>query len=48
MGIRTGPKYNFKIVEGDSLSFYAWSRQTLGPPGLALGWTPLIHGNSLR
>ena len=26
----------------DSFSFYAWSRQALGPVGLALGWTPII------
>lgn len=28
----------------DSFSFYAWSRQALGPVGLVLGWTPLLHG----
>ncbi len=32
----------------DSFSFYAWSRQALGPPGLVLGWTPLIHGKVKR
>lgn len=32
----------------DSFSFYAWSRQALGPAGLALGWTPLIHGKVKR
>lgn len=26
----------------DSFSFYAWSRQALGPVGLLLGWTPLL------
>jgi ketosteroid isomerase-like protein len=26
----------------DSFSFYAWSRQALGIPGLLLGWTPLL------
>ncbi len=32
----------------DSFSFYAWSRQALGPPGLVLGWTPIIHGKVTR
>jgi ketosteroid isomerase-like protein len=32
----------------DAFSFYAWSRQALGPVGLALGWTPLIHGKVKR
>jgi ketosteroid isomerase-like protein len=27
----------------DSFSFYAWARQALGPAGLALGWTPMLH-----
>jgi ketosteroid isomerase-like protein len=27
----------------DSFSFYAWSRQALGPIGLALGWTPILQ-----
>ena len=27
----------------DRFSFYAWSRQALGPAGLALGWTPLLQ-----
>ena len=26
----------------DDFSFFAWSRQALGPLGLALGWTPLL------
>jgi ketosteroid isomerase-like protein len=26
----------------DDFSFYAWSRQALGPAGLLLGWTPLL------
>lgn len=31
------------IVEHvDEFSFFAWSRQALGPLGLALGWTPLL------
>jgi ketosteroid isomerase-like protein len=32
----------------DSFSFYAWSRQALGPPGVLLGWTPIIHGKVRR
>jgi hypothetical protein len=31
------------IVEHvDEFSFYAWSRQALGPLGLVLGWTPVL------
>lgn len=26
----------------DRFSYWAWSRQALGPVGLALGWTPLL------
>ncbi|CAN5415080.1 nuclear transport factor 2 family protein [soil metagenome] len=26
----------------DDFSFYAWSRQALGPTGLLLGWTPIV------
>jgi ketosteroid isomerase-like protein len=33
-----------KIAEHrDSFSFWRWSRQALGPAGLALGWTPLLR-----
>jgi ketosteroid isomerase-like protein len=32
----------------DSFSFYAWARQALGPVGLALGWTPIVHGKVKR
>jgi ketosteroid isomerase-like protein len=32
----------------DAFSFYAWARQALGPPGLALGWTPIIRGKVQR
>jgi hypothetical protein len=28
----------------DSFSFWRWSRQAIGPAGLLLGWTPVIHG----
>ncbi|MCW3009389.1 MAG: hypothetical protein JWP17_4015 [Solirubrobacterales bacterium] len=27
----------------DAFSFWAWSRQALGPPALLLGWNPLGH-----
>jgi len=33
------------IAEHDDVfSFWKWSRQALGPAGLALGWTPLLQG----
>jgi len=32
----------------DSFSFYTWSRQALGPPGLLLGWTPIVRGKVQR
>jgi uncharacterized protein len=32
----------------DSFSFYAWSRQALGPAGIALGWTPIVRGRVRR
>jgi ketosteroid isomerase-like protein len=28
----------------DKFSFWNWSRQALGPAGMALGWTPLLRG----
>jgi ketosteroid isomerase-like protein len=40
----------FRFADGliaghrDSFSFYAWSRQALGFPGLLLGWTPIVRG----
>ena len=40
----------FRFREGliaehdDRFSFWRWSRQALGPAGLALGWTPLLRG----
>ena len=39
----------FRFADGlivdhvDELSFWRWSRQALGPKGLALGWTPLLR-----
>jgi ketosteroid isomerase-like protein len=32
----------------DRFSFYGWARQALGPPGLLLGWTPLIQSKVRR
>lgn len=32
----------------DSFSFFAWSRQALGPVGLALGWTPMLRAKVRR
>jgi ketosteroid isomerase-like protein len=32
----------------DRFSFYGWARQALGPPGLLLGWTPIIQGKVRR
>ena len=32
----------------DAFSFYAWSRQALGPTGLALGWTPMLRAKVQR
>ena len=32
----------------DRFSFWRWSRQALGPAGLALGWTPLLRNRVRR
>lgn len=57
---RTGRKVHndvraeFRFKDGliaehrDSFSFYSWSRQALGPAGLALGWTPIVRGKVQR
>ena len=29
----------------DSFDFWRWSRQALGPAGVLLGWTPMLHGS---
>jgi ketosteroid isomerase-like protein len=40
---------SFRFADGliaehdDEFGFYAWARQALGPPGLLLGWTPMLH-----
>jgi ketosteroid isomerase-like protein len=36
------------VSHEDSFSFYAWARQALGPPGIALGWTPMIRAKVQR
>ncbi|MEP7356378.1 MAG: nuclear transport factor 2 family protein, partial [Anaerolineales bacterium] len=35
------------VAHRDRFSFWRWSRQALGPTGLLLGWTPLVH-NKVR
>lgn len=35
-------KQGLIAVHRDDFSFYRWARQALGPPGLLLGWTPLL------
>jgi ketosteroid isomerase-like protein len=32
----------------DDFSFHRWSRQALGPPGLLLGWTPILRSATQR
>jgi ketosteroid isomerase-like protein len=32
----------------DRFSFWTWSRQALGPAGLALGWTPMLRARVRR
>jgi ketosteroid isomerase-like protein len=40
----------FRFADGliaehdDSFGFHGWARQALGPPGLLLGWTPVVQG----
>lgn len=44
----------FRFAEGaiadhvDTFSFYRWARQALGPPGLLLGWTPMLRSTVRR
>ena len=39
----------FRFADGliadhvDAFSFWAWSRQALGPPGVLIGWTPFLR-----
>jgi ketosteroid isomerase-like protein len=32
----------------DRFSFYGWTRQALGPIGVALGWSPIVQGKVRR
>ena len=32
------------VRHDDSFGFYRWTRQALGPMGVALGWTPILQG----
>lgn len=40
----------FRFAEGliiehvDTFDFWRWSRQALGPVGMLLGWSPMVHG----
>ena len=40
----------FRFADGliaehmDAFGFHRWARQALGPPGVLLGWTPLLRG----
>jgi hypothetical protein len=40
--MRTG----FLRGQSFSFGFHRWARQALGPPGLLLGWTPVIQARS--
>ncbi|MFO0010489.1 MAG: hypothetical protein ACK540_13885 [Betaproteobacteria bacterium] len=31
------------VKQVDHFSFWNWSRQALGAPGLLLGWTPIVR-----
>ena len=41
----------FRFADGliaehdDAFSFHRWARQALGPPGLVLGWTPILRAS---
>ena len=36
------------IEHVDSFSFWRWARQALGPAGLLLGWSPMLHNKVRR
>jgi hypothetical protein len=44
----------FRFADGaiaeqvDSFGFHRWARQALGPPGLLLGWTPMLRSTVRR
>jgi ketosteroid isomerase-like protein len=45
---------SFRFADGliaehvDEFGFYRWARQALGPPGLLLGWTPIVRNATRR
>ena len=45
----SAPRFRFRdglIAEHrDEFGFHRWARQALGPPGLLLGWTPIVQGS---
>ncbi len=42
-GVFTFDAKGLILTHRDSFSFWAWSRQALGTPGLLLGWTPFLR-----
>jgi ketosteroid isomerase-like protein len=44
----------FRFADGliaehvDEFSFHRWAKQALGPPGLLLGWTPIVRSATRR
>ncbi len=52
--VLNGVRARFRFADGhivehvDEFSFFAWSRQALGPLALALGWTPLLRALTRR
>ena len=36
------------VEQVDTFPFWRWASQALGPAGLLLGWTPIIHGRVRR
>jgi ketosteroid isomerase-like protein len=44
----------FRFADGliaehtDEFGFHRWARQALGPPGLLLGWTPIVRSATRR
>jgi hypothetical protein len=44
----------FRFTDGliaehlDEFGFHRWARQALGPPGLLLGWTPIVRSATRR
>jgi ketosteroid isomerase-like protein len=45
---------SFRFADGliaehvDEFGFHRWARQALGPPGLLLGWTPIVRSATRR